>query len=319
MKTVLVVDDSSIDRRVATRVLEKGGWQVVQASGGKEALKQVRQTPPNVVVTDLTMPEMGGLELIVALQQTMPALPVVAMTARGSEEAATRALESGAASYVPKRALQQRLLRTVERVDMLRTNGVGHLITNALRHVDQNELRFVLENDVEQIHATVAYLQHACMNITSLPRESCVRVRVALEEALLNALLHGNLEIRDASTSDHDELLRLVAERRSDARYTSRRLWVEARVGRSEAFFRVRDDGAGFDVGRLPNREDHGHFDEVSGRGLALMRAFFDVVAYSSTGTELTLIKFAEPLKPFWRTSTESEQRQPELAELRVV
>src|SRR5579871_5053858 len=97
MKTVLVVDDSPIDRKIASRILENAGWNVLHADGGREALAQIQEQAPCVVVTDLMMPEMDGVELIKAVRRMAPEVPIIAMTSMGSEETATRALESGAA------------------------------------------------------------------------------------------------------------------------------------------------------------------------------------------------------------------------------
>ena len=113
MATVLVVDDSTVERLRAGALLERRGIQVVQAANGREALEALTQSPPDLVVTDLQMPEMDGLELVERARTTNPALPVVLMTAHGSEEIAVQALRRGASSYVPKRFLARDLADTV--------------------------------------------------------------------------------------------------------------------------------------------------------------------------------------------------------------
>ena len=69
-----------------------------------------------MVLTDLNMPEMNGLQLVEAARGDFPAVPVVLMTALGSEEIAVEALQKGAASYVPKRNLAQDIADTLDRV-----------------------------------------------------------------------------------------------------------------------------------------------------------------------------------------------------------
>src|SRR5690349_13770360 len=104
MPTVLVVDDSPIDRRLAGGLLENHFACDVQfAADGKEALQQIERVAPDLVLTDLQMPEMNGLELVAAVKRDYPFVPVVLMTAQGSEDLAAEALRRGAASYVPKR------------------------------------------------------------------------------------------------------------------------------------------------------------------------------------------------------------------------
>src|SRR5262245_42134375 len=115
--TVLVVDDAPVERRKAGGLVEESlGWRVAYAENGVQALEAIKQEAPDIVLTDLQMPEMGGLELVKAIRGHFPTLPVVLMTAHGSEEVAIQALRQGAASYVPKRGLSRDLAQTLEQV-----------------------------------------------------------------------------------------------------------------------------------------------------------------------------------------------------------
>src|SRR5437879_4222382 len=126
MPKVLVVDDSAVDRRLAGSILENridpdgkkvpSGISVVYANDGKEGLTAVGRERPDIVVTDLQMPHMTGLELVEAIKNQHPTVPVIIMTAHGSEEIARQALQTGAASYVPKRDLAHELVGTVEEI-----------------------------------------------------------------------------------------------------------------------------------------------------------------------------------------------------------
>ena len=99
MTTVLVVDDSATDRRLAGGLLKKNSsFNVVYATDGHQALKQLELHLPDVVLTDLQMPEMNGLELVNVVNEEYPLIPVVLMTAQGSEEIAVQALQQGAAT-----------------------------------------------------------------------------------------------------------------------------------------------------------------------------------------------------------------------------
>ena len=96
MTTVLVVDDSSVDRRRAGGLLEKrDDFSVDYAENGSDALRKLQQAVPDVVVTDLQMPELNGLELVSYVRSTYPLVPVILMTAHGSEDIAVEALEQG--------------------------------------------------------------------------------------------------------------------------------------------------------------------------------------------------------------------------------
>src|SRR5438309_1895923 len=100
MAKVLVVDDNPMDRRLAGGLVEKAGQSVAFAGNGKEALDVLDRDTLDLVLTDLLMPEMDGLELVKEVREKHPLVPVILMTAFGSEEVAIEALRKGAASYV---------------------------------------------------------------------------------------------------------------------------------------------------------------------------------------------------------------------------
>lgn len=79
-KTVLIVDDEDALLRVLALVLEDQGYRVVTARNGRAALELSRTQGADIVVTDFMMPEMGGNELIAALHETRPRLPVILMS-----------------------------------------------------------------------------------------------------------------------------------------------------------------------------------------------------------------------------------------------
>ncbi len=123
MPIVLIVDDNPIDRRMAAGVVEKYGFTARFAADGQEALEVIRRTPPDIVLIDLRMPEMDGLELLEHITSDYPTVPAIVMTAHGSEEIAVKSLLAGAVIYVPKQNLVRDLghtLRDVLRVSLLK-------------------------------------------------------------------------------------------------------------------------------------------------------------------------------------------------------
>src|SRR5229473_2959611 len=117
MATVLIVDDSAVDCKRAEKLLTKGSQlTVLSASNGRQALELMKDHQPDLIITDMQMPEMDGLQLVEEVRCKYPGIPVILMTAHGSEELAVQALQKGAASYVPKRNLARDLPDTVESV-----------------------------------------------------------------------------------------------------------------------------------------------------------------------------------------------------------
>src|SRR3990172_8414752 len=77
---VLLVEDDDDNRELMTEVLETAGYQVVTAASGREALRKLSEQPTDVVVTDVGMPGMGGLEVARAAKEIVPTVPVVLVT-----------------------------------------------------------------------------------------------------------------------------------------------------------------------------------------------------------------------------------------------
>jgi CheY-like chemotaxis protein len=303
MAKVLIVDDSPVDRRLAGKLLEKRsvggngtedtGIAVVYASNGREALDAMSREQPDAVVSDLQMPELNGLELVLQMRARFPLTPVIVMTAHGSEELAVRALQSGAASYVPKRELSRDLLEVVETViDTAHGKRDQHRLMTSL---EQTESRFVLENDPSLIPPLVAYLKQNVFRMSGSDETGLIQTTMALREALLNAMEHGNLQL-DSSLRENDEhsYHELARQRRREAPYCDRRVYVQARETRTEAVYVIRDEGPGFDTSRLPDPTDPANLEKRSGRGLLLMRAFMSEVRHNERGNEVTLIRRAE-------------------------
>src|SRR5579883_328594 len=290
---ILVVDDSLIDRRVAGRLLEKDPTlRATYATGGAEALEFIAQTPLAAVLTDLQMPGMDGLELVRAIREQHPTVPVILTTGNGSEEIAMEALKAGAASYVPKRALARDLVPTIEQV--LSVAQVDRRQQRLLGSFTSVENRLALENDPSLVPALVAYLQSQVTQLGVCELSERTRIGVALEEALLNGLYHGNLELSsDLRQDGSGEFERRAQQRRHLSPYSERRLHVYARVTPAEATFVIRDEGPGFDPSKLPDPTDPANLEKASGRGLLLIQAFMDSVSHNSTGNEITLVKKA--------------------------
>src|SRR5262245_940272 len=114
MRRILLVDDSATDRTLLKGLLVKDpSFQVDCVASGKEALDRLAKTSVSVVVTDMQMPEMDGLELVTEVRSRYPHIPVVLITGQGSEGLAAKALKRGAAGYVPKSHSHQMLCDTV--------------------------------------------------------------------------------------------------------------------------------------------------------------------------------------------------------------
>jgi CheY-like chemotaxis protein len=291
MTRILVVDDSAMDRRLAGGLLDRHeGWSTLYAADGVEALEQLELHVPDLVLTDMQMPRMDGLELVSAVRKEYPLIPVILMTAQGSEEIAVRALQAGAASYVPKRKLSTDLVEVVERI--LDAAVQNRSFSRLMHRLTRAEAAFVLENDLTLIPSVVGYLQQEIASIRFCDETERLRVGVALEEALLNAYYHGNLEV-DSSLreADHTAYYNLARDRAEQPPWRERRIHVHARMSPTETAFTIRDEGPGFDPSSLPDPTDPANLERPCGRGLLLMQTFMDEVTFNEAGNQVTMVK----------------------------
>ena len=102
MQTILIVEDEAKMRRLLELNLGEDGFHTLSSEDAETGLKLLRENPVNLVVTDLKLPGMDGLEFLHAVKRHNPAMPVVVMTAFGSVETAVDAMKAGAADYVLK-------------------------------------------------------------------------------------------------------------------------------------------------------------------------------------------------------------------------
>ncbi len=297
MTHILVVDDSATERRRVGRLLEKGldSAIVSYAENGKAALDSLPLKLPDLIVTDLRMPEMDGLGLVEKVAEGGFGIPVILMTSFGNEEIAVQALNAGAASYVPKSALGKHLIKTAENVIALSQGKKSR--QRVLQALTEVHSRFVLENDITYIPPLVSYLQEQIALMRILDESQLIRIGIALCEALTNAIHHGNLELdSEWRQNDEEKYFRIAEERRCVKPYSDRRVRMVATLSDREVRFVIDDEGPGFALDDLRDPTEEFNMDRMGGRGLLLIRSFMDEVTHNVVGNSITMIKNVVPL-----------------------
>jgi chemosensory pili system protein ChpA (sensor histidine kinase/response regulator) len=118
VKTVLIVDDSVTVRKVTSRLMERQGWVVVTAKDGLDAVEQLQDFYPDIVLLDIEMPKMDGFEVLrtVRRDERLKDLPIIMITSRTGEKHKQQALELGVNSYLGKPFQEAGLMSTIEEV-----------------------------------------------------------------------------------------------------------------------------------------------------------------------------------------------------------
>jgi CheY-like chemotaxis protein/anti-sigma regulatory factor (Ser/Thr protein kinase) len=298
MPIILVVDDSPVDQKLVAGLLERDiDWLVSFADNVEQAIEMVDDIFPDIVVTDLQMPGMSGIELLKIGSEKFPHIPIILITGQGSEELAVQALQAGASSYVPKSMLATTLADTVQQILSLSEH-----VKNKDRLMDFTtscRYQFRLENDPKLIPAMIEFIGDSMRQLHLGDPVLIRHVSVAVEEALTNALYHGNLGLDAEQTRmarhaepGSEEYLSLMSRLKEEP-YASRKLSFGMDVSRTQGQFAVRDQGAGFDVGSLPDLSKSSSLADTSHRGLTLINNFMDEVKFNEEGNELRMsLKF---------------------------
>lgn len=290
MPTILIVDDSVVAQRMIAKALVDTQFTPAFAANGREALDRIDQEKPDLVLTDLLMPQLDGMQLVAAAKKKFPQVPIVIVTARGSEEAAAAALKAGAAGYVPKNRIATELAPAVRRLlDISHARQQQRRLISRMR---RNQFEFELDTDSAYLATLNSFIQDAVAQMGICDDSDVTRLGVALDEALTNALFHGNLEISsELRGATGQELYALAKQRVTEPPFKDRKIHVRVELTCDEGIFVIRDEGPGFDLSLLPDPADSTNLDKLSGRGAMLMFMFMDEVSYNEVGNEVTLIK----------------------------
>ncbi|MBL8850323.1 MAG: ATP-binding protein [Planctomycetaceae bacterium] len=295
MPHIMVVDATPADRRLMANLLaDAPQCSVVEAGGVEQALTLARLVPLDLVLADVgadaSTEELQGLELLEQLSAEQPLLPIIVVAGRGDEDVAREALQSSAVGYVPKSRLLSDLLPAVEQVLDVAADDRGKMTVQALQ--TRQSTAFEMENDPGCVAAVVKHVTTQCCRFGITTEQEQVRVAVALEEAILNAMIHGNLEVgSELRERPDDAFRRLIEQRRKEPEFASRRVQLQCEVDTQHARIVIRDEGPGFDIRLLPDPRDADYLLRASGRGVLLMRTFMDEVVYNDAGNEVTLVK----------------------------
>lgn len=296
MSNILLVEDSPTQAMQMKMLLESAAHQVTCCDDGMPAIEHLQNGLFELVVTDLELPLMNGLELIKRMQCDFPQIPAVLVTGQGSERLAAEALRSGATAYVPKSMVDDMLLGTVE--DVLGVLRTDRSYAELIECTVENRLIFELPNKLSVLTTAIDLTMQLAAGMQLLSGTDRYRVWTALQHAATNAIYRGNLELtRDQwqqSSSEEEHAVApppIVTERLESAPYKDRKVHYDARLMRDLIRIAIRDEGRGFDTSHIVSESSPQSLSSDSGRGLVLMRNFMDKVTFNAKGNEVIMIK----------------------------
>lgn len=291
---ILVVDDEQSILNLLTNCLSAEGYGIDTASDGIEATEKVLANDYNLVITDIMMPRLGGLDLLKNVKLSRPKLPVVIITGYATTEITIEALKLGAVDFLTKPFKLSEIFFTVKKIiDMQAREDELRLV---FTHIEESRKVFECKSRDIDVEAIVQVIIRDLIAFGFCTESDSIRISLAIREAIENAVEHGNLEL--PSGHKHKEyminpqaFLRWKEERLRDPHYGERKIVVAFICDSAIMKVTVTDEGSGFDTSLLPLQLEEGIAMDRELHGYNLMRFSMDEVVYNEKGNQVTLIK----------------------------
>jgi FixJ family two-component response regulator len=263
---VLVVDDEEVVRATLEAVLEAEGYTVVAVKNAEQALEVLETRQCLMVITDVMMPGIDGMELLRRIRVRRPTLPVLVITGFPTVERAVEAVRAGAMSFITKPFDITEVLDSVERA--ARASVALRRNVETQNHI-VNSVTMAIPSTVEHVTGAVHFLCERTLLTDLYSDATRFQVRLALTEAMANALKHGN---------------------HGDA---TKHIYLTATVDATRFDVTITDEGPGFDVHDVadPLADDVLASLRECGRGLFLIRCYMDGVEHNPSGNAIHLWK----------------------------
>ncbi len=292
MPDILVVDDSPTQATLMASVLRHRGANVETAVNGVEACDRLGKFVPDLVVTDMQMPEMNGVELIRKMRTAHPLVPAVLVTAYGNEHLASEALGEGAANYIAKEHVAVLLPDMAQRIAQFgKANAESLGLKGALT---RKSLEFVLDCSIERITPLASLLVRLLATMNVLHTGDRIRIAEAVHYLIFHAVVHGNLGHPVQPLPIGIEAAEaLVEEKRNDTECDlDRNVVIRLDVDHRRVKLSINHEGEGQTFRHAPLPGTPESFSDERSRGMLLMTSVMDEVFIDPSGRGVRLVKY---------------------------
>ena len=290
MKKILIIDDENLVRSVINIALTNNGYKVYEADNGKTGIQMFIDIDPDIVITDVNMPEMSGIEVTKNIKENKVDADVVIMTGYGTEELIIEALRAGASNYINKPVDFKELFNILDSIILKREN---RRLFDVLKDVVVFEKKsLVLDNDITKVWGTVNQI---LFNLSpSIERKKIEELKLGLYEILVNSIEHGNLGItydEKKEALENNTYNELVTRKLKEANEQKKVVNIQTVYNGEELVVEIIDQGKGFNLKELPQLSDPDTLLAVHGRGILLASLYFDKLEYKEPGNVVTIVE----------------------------
>lgn len=290
MKNILVIDDEDALRKMLRIALTEKGYTVFEASNGIEGIKVFKKISPGIVLTDVNMPEMNGIEMTRKIKEINEDADIVIMTGFGTEDLVIDAIRAGASNYIKKPLQFNELFSILDSIAFKREARKRYEVVKDV--VQYEEKKITMENNLEKIWGVVNQVFY---NVTDKNEEISIDgLKLGLYEIIVNAIEHGNLEIsfeEKKKALQENSYSGLLTKRMDKANREGKNVRIHSIFDKKHIKITVTDCGKGFDYSNLPNQSDPETMLSAHGRGILLASVYYDSVEYKHPGNSVVLVK----------------------------
>lgn len=260
---ILVVDDEKDVRDTLSEMIESLGSEVAVAENGVKALDRVKTERIDLIVTDLSMPEMSGLDLIVEAKRVSPNIPIAVISAYGNVENTTYALTRGAFSFIAKPFKMSQIKDMIRKGKQLRELSLG---TYALMDWVRSETDMTFPSQENLFPSAILFVLKECQWRGIEDDARLENIAICLEELLSNALIHGNRNNKE------------------------KQIALRMRFDAERFILAVKDEGDGFDATTYLEKIRNNQAAIPEKRGLFITDLLVDELQFNDKGNEVTAV-----------------------------
>ena len=278
MKRILVLDDDQSILEFFRDFLTKNGFEIDTAENGREGLKAVKKKKYDVVLVDVMMPVMDGIEFLEEARILDSDICVIMLSGKSNIDQAIEALKKGASNFITKPFVAHEVLNIIKNT----------LLKKDIRHeeikfklmlsekVTFQEINYIIPSDFEYVRALVKQLNETAEHLGY--KDEYNKLSAALDEIMTNALIHGNWADKKRSEISQED--------------KDKKIIVNFEYDKEKIKVIIKDEGKGFDHTKLPDPTHPENIYNFHGRGIFITRSFMDEVKFNEKGNEVTLIKY---------------------------
>lgn len=287
---ILIVEDDYGSREYLLNLINLEGYDVRAAVNGEEGLAEYKSFDPDIIISDIQMPVMDGLQMLNILRQDKSDTIFIITTAYGSEDYAIEALRLGANNYLKKPIKRNSLIGLIDKYKLIIESH--KLAKKAEGKLVKKDITLEFRTDIHHIPTIISQLVSEVG--VKLDDSEITNIELGLDELITNSMEHGNLGIsfdEKVEASNDNTMLQLYAEKMKIRKLAQRKIKVKYKLRPKYCEWTITDEGKGFDWQLIPDPTKGAQLMELNGRGIFITHFLFDEMEYLDKGNKVRVRK----------------------------